>query len=174
MARDVLDTDALESGQLTFVYDTVDLSGEVRAAVDLARSLYEGRRIEVEAPAEPVEIRADADRIHQVFANLIDNAVKNSSPPEPVLVRVVRSDGTAVVTVADKGSGLTEETRARIFDKFVRAHPESVSGTGLGLYITRQIVEAHGGTIDVDSAPGDGATFTVRLPTTTAAAATTG
>ena len=164
MARDVLDTQALESGRMTFIYDEIDLAGEVRAAVDAARNLYEGRLIEVEAPAGRVELRADADRIHQVLSNLIDNAVKNSPPSEPVSVRLATNNSAAVLTVTDRGAGMSEDTRARVFDKFVRGQPDSVSGSGLGLYIAKEIVEAHKGSIDVESQPGAGATFTILLP----------
>lgn len=164
MARDVLDTQNMESGQLIHVLGPVELTAEVRDAVESQGELDADRRIEVEVPDQPVWVQADADRIQQVLANLLDNARKNAPAVSPVEVDVRVVDGAALVTIRDHGPGITDEARDRIFAKFVRGRGESVTGTGLGLYISRQIVEAHGGRIWVDSEPGKGAAFRFTLP----------
>lgn len=164
MARDVLDTQNMESGQLIHVLAPVELTAEVRDAVESQGELDADRRIEVEVPDQPVWVQADADRIQQVLANLLDNARKNAPAVSPVEVDVRVVDGAALVTIRDHGPGITDEARDRIFAKFVRGRGESVTGTGLGLYISRQIVEAHGGRIWVDSEPGKGAAFRFTLP----------
>jgi signal transduction histidine kinase len=166
MTRDVLDTQSLETGQLVQVLDRVDLVREVTDAVDAVRGLDAERELVLEAPAGPVWVSADADRIQQVLANLIDNARKHSPVVEPVEVTVTSADGEAHVTVRDRGAGIPDEALERIFDKFVRGRGESVTGTGLGLYISRQIVSAHGGRIWAES-EGGGATFHVVLPLVT-------
>jgi len=164
MTRDVLDTQNVEAGRLVHVLQRLDLANEVRVAIDAARDLDPDRSLEVDVPAEPVWVAGDADRIQQVLANLIDNAHKNSPAVEPVAV-AMRVDGTeAELTVSDRGAGITEETMGHIFDKFVRGRGDAVSGTGLGLYIARQIVEAHDGRIWAESTPGEGATFHVTIP----------
>ncbi len=164
MTRDVLDTQSLESGRLLHVLTRVDLAAEVRDAVAAALDIDPEREVEVTAPAGPVWVSADADRIQQVLVNLLDNARKNSPAVEPVAVDLQVRGAEAEVTVSDRGAGITEESLERIFDKFVRGRGESVTGTGLGLYISRQIIHAHSGRIWAESTPGDGATFRFVLP----------
>ena len=164
MTRDVLDTQSLESGRLVHVLTRVDLAAEVRDSVAAALDLDPGRAVHVTVPAEPVWVSADADRIQQVLANLVDNARKNSPAVEPVEVELRAVGDDAEVRVSDRGAGITEESLERIFDKFVRGRGESVTGTGLGLYISRQIVHAHHGRIWAESPPGEGATFRFVLP----------
>ncbi len=164
MTRDVLDTQSLESGRLVHVLTRVDLAAEVRDAVAAALDLDAERAIELVVPDEPVWVSADADRIQQVLANLVDNARKNSPADEPVEVELRVMDDAAEVRVSDRGAGITEESLERIFDKFVRGRGESVTGTGLGLYISRQIISAHHGRIWAESPPGEGATFRFLLP----------
>jgi len=169
MTRDVLDTESVEAGRLIHVLARVDLAAEVQAAVDAARDLDRERTIDVRRPSEPVWVSADSDRIQQVLANLIENARKNSPAVEPVEVAVDLTDGVAQVTVSDHGAGIADESLERIFEKFVRGRGESVSGTGLGLYISRQIINAHDGRIWAESTPGEGAAFRFVLPLDTSA-----
>jgi signal transduction histidine kinase len=164
MTRDVLDTQTIEAGRLVHVFERLDLAEEVRTAVEGARSLDPDRTIEVSLPDEPVWIDGDADRLQQVLVNLIDNARKNSPAIEPIDVTVSVRDGEAQVAVSDRGPGIPEESLERIFDKFVRGRGDSVSGTGLGLYISRQIISAHEGRIWAESDAGQGATFRFVLP----------
>ena len=164
MTRDVLDTQSVEAGRLVHVLAPLDVGSVVSAAVTAARSSSPDRRIEVEVPREPVWVDGDGDRLHQVLANLLDNAQKSSPVVEPIEVAVWTEAGTAELSVRDHGAGIAEDSLDRIFDKFVRERGDSVSGTGLGLYIARQVVEAHGGRIWAERDAGHGATFRVRLP----------
>lgn len=164
MTRDVLDTQRIESGQLVHVFGRLDLVEEVRVAVEAVRDLDRERTIEVQVPDEPVWVDGDADRLQQVLANLLDNARKNSPATEPIEVRVIPDGSTAEVAVTDRGPGIADESLERIFDKFVRGPGDSVSGTGLGLYISRQIIDAHRGRIWAESEPGRGSTFRFALP----------
>ena len=110
--------------------------------------------------------RWDRLRLEQVFGNLLSNAIKYGGG-HPIEVAVSRNGNghTAKLEVTDHGIGISAEDQARLFNRFERAVSiESFGGLGLGLYITRQIVTAHGGTIRVESQPGAGATFVVELP----------
>ena len=115
-------------------------------------------------PAEPVVVHGDPDRLQQVLANLLDNARKNAPPDTPIQVALSRVDGHARLVVEDEGGGVDPDQMERIFEKFVRGRDGSVTGTGLGLYISRRIVEAHGGRIWAESAPGEHTRFVVELP----------
>jgi two-component system OmpR family sensor kinase len=110
----------------------------------------------------------DRLRLDQVFTNLIGNAVKYGEG-KPIDIYMRSDDGAALVSITDRGIGIAPADRERIFDRFERAVPESnYGGLGLGLWISRQIVEALGGAISLESEPGKGSTFTVRLPIKTA------
>ena len=110
-------------------------------------------------------VRGDPERLRQVIGNLIDNAVKYSPAGEPVKVKVAPLPSVVTLSVSDRGPGIARDDQRLIFEKFGRAGgPGSKPGTGLGLYIARSIAEAHGGTLEVSSAPGRGATFTLKLP----------
>jgi signal transduction histidine kinase len=147
-----------------YVFERLDLAAEVQVAVDAARDQDAERSVNVQLPGEPVWVSGDPDRLQQVLANLIDNARKNSPAVVPVDVMLDAGGGEARVTVSDHGAGIAEESLERIFDKFVRGRGESVSGTGLGLYISRQIIDAHGGRVWAESPPGEGAVFRFVLP----------
>ena len=112
-------------------------------------------------------VLADRNRMLQVLANLISNAVKFSPPGEAVLVRGTSTDGHARISVIDRGKGISEAFRARLFDRFTQQDATASKlqqGSGLGLAISKSIVEAHRGSIEVDSAPGRGSAFHVDLP----------
>ena len=111
-------------------------------------------------------VRGDRERLRQVLSNLIDNAVKYSRAGDEVEVAAVSEDGAVQVAVSDRGPGIPREHQKLIFEKFGRAKVKGNAkpGTGLGLFIARSIVEAHGGSLDVHSAPEQGATFTLSLP----------
>src|SRR5439155_15250834 len=110
--------------------------------------------------------RGDRERLRQVLANLIDNAVKYSRAGDEVEVAAAAENGAVQVAVSDRGPGIAREHQKLIFEKFGRANVagHAKPGTGLGLFIARSIVEAHGGSLDVSSAPDQGATFTLSLP----------
>jgi signal transduction histidine kinase len=163
MTRDVLDTESIESGHFGYVRHELDLADEVRTAVD-AFSTEAAGEVRVAVPDEPVIVTADADRIQQVLSNLLDNARKSAPAETPVDVTLTTEHGVARLTVEDRGSGIDAGELERIFDKFVRGRAGSVSGTGLGLYISRRIVEAHEGSIWAESRPGENTRFVVELP----------
>ena len=122
-------------------------------------------RGDIESPLPTVAV--DADALAQAVMNLIDNAIKYSGDSREVVVRGSTEDGNAVIAVQDFGVGLDPKEKARVFERFYRGGDEltrSVRGTGLGLTLVKQIVEGHGGTIEVDSGLGQGSTFTIRLP----------
>jgi signal transduction histidine kinase len=118
--------------------------------------------------ADDVPVRGDASSLRQVLLNLLDNAVKYGPPDQTVSVRVTRTADLAVLTIEDGGPGVNPADRERIFHAFVRGRGTSgTGGAGIGLAVVRQIVEAHGGRVTVDEAPGGGARFTVTLPAVT-------
>lgn len=164
LTRDVLDSQAVESGRMSYAMGDADLVEEVAVAVEAAGALYPRLTIETEADVVRLPVVADVDRIQQVLTNLVDNAAKVSPPGGTIAVRVGRDGDRATVSVTDEGPGLSADLQGRVFDKFVRGRDTSVSGTGLGLYISRQILEAHGGDIQVGADPAGGATFTFHLP----------
>ncbi len=151
----------------------VDLSVVANDAVNDARVVQSDRPIDVAADG-PAIIDGDDARLRQVAANLMSNALEHTPPRTPVHVRVMRDGDHVVLEVADEGPGLDEEHAAKVFDRFFRVDPARArdnGGAGLGLAIVSAIVEAHGGTVAVETAPGAGARFIVRLPVSVPAAA---
>ncbi len=161
-ARDVLDTESIESGEFGYVRHPIDLADEVRTSVDTFET--RSSEVTVSVPDVPVMIEGDADRIQQVLSNLLDNALKFSSDDTPVHVSLEQVDGIARLTVVDKGAGIDPAQLERIFDKFVRPREGTVTGTGLGLYISRRIVAAHDGRIWAESDAGEETRFVVEIP----------
>jgi two-component system OmpR family sensor kinase len=112
---------------------------------------------------------ADEARVRQVLANLLGNALQHTPAGTPVEVRLAARDGWAVVEIVDHGPGMTDDVAARVFERFYRADASRTrgsGGSGLGLAIVAALVEAHGGRLELDTAPGRGATFRVLLPLT--------
>jgi len=167
LAGDFLDVQLLEGGGLTLVREEFDLVELVREQARLFFLDPGDHKPILDLPPEPVTLNADRDRLAQVVGNLLSNAVKYSPEGGEVRVTVKNGGAEAIVEVADEGVGIAEEDADRIFEKFFRTDDASTSvgGTGLGLAVAREIVHTHGGSIGVDSEPGHGATFTVRLPT---------
>jgi two-component system OmpR family sensor kinase len=149
--------------------DPVALDEVVAEAVETARTLEPDRPVTV--ALTPAVVEGDRDRLRQVVDNLLSNVRSHTPADAPLRIDLARSDGSAVLTVADSGPGMNEEQVAHVFERFYRADPSrarSSGGAGLGLAIVAAVVEAHGGTVDAVSAPGDGTTFSVRLPLTQA------
>jgi signal transduction histidine kinase len=116
-------------------------------------------------PGDEVTVNAERDRLRQVFANLLDNAIKYTPAGGKVRLSVRRADATAVVSIADTGAGIAPEHLPRIWERLYRADASRSSrGLGLGLSLVKAYVQAHGGTVEAVSEPGVGSTFTVRLP----------
>jgi two-component system OmpR family sensor kinase len=144
----------------------VDLASLAAEGVTRARIVDPGRPITLEA-AEPVIVDADGERLRQIIDNLIGNALQHTRPGSPVTVTVTAGPGRGQLTVADRGPGMTSEQASRVFERFYRvdgARTRARGGAGLGLAIAASLAAAHGGEITVDTAPGRGAAFHVRLP----------
>lgn len=167
MIDDLLDAARIESGGLTLSLERVSLTGICRQTAE-EQALTSGRTITLDLPEE-VEVVADPMRVGQVLVNLLSNALKYSPSDRPVILRLRREGGTARVEVADHGPGIAAEEQARLFERAYRVpgvevlHGSGV-GLGLGLYITRRLVELQGGQIGVRSQVGEGSTFWFTLP----------
>jgi PAS domain S-box-containing protein len=167
LVAQLLDTSRLDAGKFALQLEPTDLTELVHAAVYTAHA-SSAREVRVAAKG-PVWALIDPVRIEQVVVNLVDNAIKYSPDGGPVDVEVNRGEGDCVVlVVTDRGIGIPAEHRPHVFDRFYQAHAgrhfAGVAGMGLGLYITRRIVEMHGGTIGIDGAVGGGARVSVYLP----------
>ncbi|HVF61359.1 MAG TPA: ATP-binding protein [Thermoanaerobaculia bacterium] len=163
---DLLDLERIASGRLRMDPEPRDAVAVAREAVERARpaAIAKGITLQAELPPGQLVARFDRDRILQVFANLLGNAVKFTPEGGRVWVEAERVDGVARFAVRDTGPGIPEEEREGIFDRFTQLDRESRGGLGLGLYISRWIVEQHGGTIQVESEVGAGSTFSFTLP----------
>jgi PAS domain S-box-containing protein len=161
----LLDVSRLEGGRLVLDRRPADLAALVRAAAEDATSRGARHRIAVHAPPGPLAAGVDALRIEQVLANLLDNAIKYSPDGGDIDVHLEQEGTVARIAVRDRGLGVPPERRPHIFDRFYRAHAESHhSGMGLGLFICKEIVELHAGTIAAEF-PNDGGTrIVVTLP----------
>jgi signal transduction histidine kinase len=165
LVGDVLDTSRIEAGTFSFRFSEVDVAGLVNDAVATAQVGQD--EVQLRADVRPLpEIRGDAERLRQVLTNLIDNAIKYSPAGGEVEVHAYQEDGRVRIDVRDRGPGIAKEDQKLIFEKFGRVASSGATrpGTGLGLYIARSIAEAHGGALEVQSAPAQGSTFTLELP----------
>ncbi len=169
LVGNLVDVVRLQTGKLTLRQEPVDLRAVVTRAAEVARSL--AGTIEIrEAAGAPVEVRGDAARLEQVVINLLVNAIKHASGTPRIDVGVRRDEsgkGDAVIVVEDYGAGIPAAELPHIFGSFYQVeHLERPArgGMGLGLFIAKEIVDAHGGAISVESEVGKGTRFTVRLP----------
>jgi len=166
LVGDVLDTSRIEAGTFSYRFGEVDVASLVEDAVAAAglRQAEVSVRAVLEESLPPV--RGDKERLGQVLANLIDNAVKYSAEGDAVEVSARREDACVCIAVTDSGPGIPADQQRLIFEKFGRADIEGNAkpGSGLGLFIARSIAEAHGGTLEVRSQVDGGATFSLTLP----------
>lgn len=163
LIQDFLDSEKLEAGRLEFRLERVELRRLLEDAVASMRLAAEGgRRITLKTDAATVI--ADRDRLMEVVVNLISNALKFSPPDGTVDVSAAGRGGRVRVCVRDRGPGIPEEFRGRIFQRFARAAETKAKGTGLGLSISKGIIEGLGGDIGYETAPGQGTTFYFELP----------
>ncbi|HEX5416139.1 MAG TPA: ATP-binding protein [Chloroflexota bacterium] len=168
LVNQLLDVTRLDAGRLVLARQPTDVGALVEGVAGLFAHRSARHPIEVRA-APGVHSLVDPLRLEQVISNLIDNAIKYSPNGGVITVDVTKSsDGGTTIHVADQGAGIPLEQRARIFDRYYQAHAGSyLSGLGLGLYISRQIVEQHGGTLDVEFPPESGSRFVIQLPAST-------
>jgi signal transduction histidine kinase len=166
MLNTLMDISEAESGTLQLTRERVSLAEIVARAVDLYRDVAETKGVTLSvAPGDAVIVSGDRTRLEQVAANLIDNAVKYTPPGGRVDVDVARHGDRALVRVRDTGPGIPADELPHIWDRLFRGDTSRTErGLGLGLSLVKAIVEAHGGSVTVESEPGRGSTFTVALP----------
>ncbi len=166
LVEDLLELSRSRAGELRLCDDTFSLRECVDEVVERLRTVAEPRNVAVDVAwkADGELIRGDRNRIRQVFANLITNGIRYAPPDTAVTVCGRRESEWMAVSVDDRGRGIAEPDLPHIFDEFYQAGGRSEPGAGLGLAIARELAEAHGGRIDVQSTPNVGTCFTVRLP----------
>ncbi|MFN8608108.1 MAG: hybrid sensor histidine kinase/response regulator [Vulcanimicrobiota bacterium] len=169
LVNDLLEISQIESGNLRLDKQSTDLVALVEQAVELNGFLAEDKNIQIHPNLQPVPpTMLDPNKIEQVINNLLSNAIKYSHCNTQVQLTLRPAEtGWVELSVADRGQGIPKEEQANIFQHYQRTSVKSTAGeksTGLGLAIVKRIVEGHGGTIELDSEPGRGSTFTVRLP----------
>lgn len=166
LVNDLVDLQAIERADFVPEAEEIDLADLARRAAGLLAVRAVDRSVRIGAPAadETRPATGDFTRTLQILVNLISNAVRYTPEGGQVWVRVEEEGDLALVIVADQGKGIAPEDQDRIFGKFERVDPSEPGGTGLGLYIARRLARAMGGDLGVDSAPGQGARFTLTLP----------
>ncbi|MGZ8607417.1 MAG: sensor histidine kinase [Actinomycetota bacterium] len=168
----LLELSRLESGDVPLDRAEVPLRplvARVLSEIEVTRSRHDVELAQ-DVPEDLPPVFADAERVHQVLFNLLDNAVRFTQAGGVVRVTAARHNGAVDVTVADTGPGIAAEHLPRVFERFYRvdtARSREEGGTGIGLAIARSVVEAHGGRIWAESEPGKGSTFTFELPVAT-------
>jgi signal transduction histidine kinase len=168
MLRDLVDSARTESGRLDLACAEVPLRLFVEQLLESADGVLDASRVENEIPAALPPVRADPDRLDRILANLVGNALKYSQ--EVVRVRAEHAGDRVLISVSDRGPGISDGDLPRIFDRYYRGQRHEGEGLGLGLYIVRKLVEAHGGSISAESRIGEGSTFTFTLPVATVGA----
>jgi PAS domain S-box-containing protein len=179
LVEHLLDVSRLEAGHLALERRETDLGELTTSVVAMFRNRDDGARLHLDVPDAPLLASVDSLRVEQVLTNVVDNALKYSPPDSPVRVRVAEHHASAddvsgasgasgaTIIVEDEGPGVPLEDQPHIFDRFFRSRSTSfTSGMGLGLYVTRQIVELHGGTIRAEFPPDGGMRVVVELPAT--------
>ena len=167
LVSDLLLVAEVEDNTLALNLHDVDLGEIARECVEAAKPVADAKRIRLTlSDGSPGHLEGDPGRLAQMMDNLVSNAIKFTPAGGDVMVKTADRDGQALVAVTDSGIGVSEVDQAQLFDPFFRARAaaaQAVPGTGLGLTITKAIVDAHGGSITVESAVGTGTTFRVRL-----------
>lgn len=167
LLKDIAQLTEIEAGEVVLQKQPVDLKELLEEVSGDFSDRVDGASVTVEVSGASSLNAVDAERMHQVFANLLDNALKHAAGATSVRLVIEDLPGESVVRVADNGEGISVEDQERIFNRFYRGDPSRSQprpGTGLGLAIVKHLVLLHGGTIEVASSPGRGATFEVRIP----------
>jgi len=169
LINNVLDFSRLDSGKKEYDIEESDLAALIKHSLEAYKYHIRDRGFEIESniPEEPLMINIDKDAISQAFLNLLSNAVKYSEDRKYIGVEISREMNSVMVSVTDHGIGIAKGELKKIFDKFYRIpnrKSKQTRGSGLGLTLTMHIIEAHGGNVEVESEPGKGSTFTLRLP----------
>ncbi len=166
MVREFLEYSRLESGQIKLELGETDIEKVLQQATEMHRLLAEEKNIALSFDAQGLApIIADADRLHRVFTNIVDNAIKYSPKQSEIVISTQETDDEIVICFKDQGRGIKPDEIPYVFDAFYRTKPaEEISGHGLGLAASSAIIRQHGGRISVESMPGKGSLFVVRLP----------
>jgi len=167
LIESLLELARLDAGQETMKRLRFNLAETVNECADQLKPIASQHNVKILKELAPVEITGDAERLAQVITNLLVNAIQYNRPDGEVRVKLEAQPGLAVLTVSDTGPGISAEDRPHVFERFYRgdkSRTASNGNAGLGLAISKAIVEAHGGTISGSSQPGTGTTFTVILP----------
>jgi signal transduction histidine kinase len=166
LVGDVLDTSRIEAGTFTFGFADVDVAELVRETASMVELATDEVAVKTTLHEPLPAVRGDRERLRQLLLNLLSNAAKYTVTGDEIEVRAAAEDGAVIVSVEDHGPGIALDQQRLVFEKFgrVNAGGRSKPGAGLGLFIARSIAEAHGGSLEVHSEPGAGATFTFRLP----------
>ncbi|HLF26442.1 MAG TPA: GAF domain-containing protein [Anaerolineae bacterium] len=176
LVENLLDMSRIEAGVLRIHPEPTRLTPVVERALAALQPKLAGRAVTVDSLDALPDVRIDSTRIQQVLSNLIDNAAKYTPPGRPIAIRVAANDTQVTVGVHDQGPGISPEHAEKIFDRFYRienAGIRSTGGIGLGLAISRGLVEAHGGRLWVESSAGQGSTFYFSIPVVTDRVAST-
>jgi signal transduction histidine kinase len=169
LINELLEIERIEGGALNLEYGEVQVSQLIRQAVSSVRAIAEKRNIKIVEADCDAYLEADEDRLLRVLLNLLGNALKFSPTDSTIGIDCRQIDECLEFSVADQGRGIPADFVSKIFDRFQQVSPEDarqLGGSGLGLAISKAIVEAHGGTISVDSVEGKGSTFKFRIPLT--------
>jgi signal transduction histidine kinase len=169
LINNVLDFSRMDTGVKEYNFEKADLVEVVRSSLEAYKFHIRENGFEIESllPDESVMLKIDKDAISQALLNLLSNAVKYSEETKYIMVKVSKDSTSALISVTDSGIGIAKEELKKIFDKFYRV-PASTGkekrGSGLGLTLAKHIIEAHGGSIEVESEVGHGSKFTIRIP----------
>jgi PAS domain S-box-containing protein len=166
LVSDLLDVSKIQSGKLQLSMGTFDFHAVMLETIEVTQQSVSSHRLVLQSEGVPLLIHADRHRIEQVLNNLINNAVKYSPKSELVDIQVTQSSNDLTVMVKDYGIGISRESQEHIFSRFYRAEglDPHMSGLGLGLYITKEIIDRHHGKIRVNSEPGKGSAFYFTIP----------
>lgn len=164
----LLDFALIEDGREVYSFERVDLVGAAREAIEACQHVDRSGRIRLlGAEAAPLWVSGDRTALQHAIQNVIENAAKYSPPEAPIIVQCATANGSHLVEVCDRGIGIPASEQAKIFEKFYRGRQVSdlnVQGVGIGLALVQNVIEGHGGSIAVDSRPGEGSRFSLRLP----------
>jgi signal transduction histidine kinase len=167
LVEDLLDVSRLESMRMELTRELLSVDDLVAEVLDDFRGTAGNHELVLERPRERLEVQGDRARLEQVMINLVQNAIKYSPTGGKVVVAVERASSDVRISVKDPGIGIPLEEQGRLFQRFFRARNVTTrhyGGLGIGLFVSREIVQRHGGRFEVQSAPGQGSTFTFFLP----------
>jgi signal transduction histidine kinase/DNA-binding response OmpR family regulator len=166
LINDLLDLAKVEAGRMEMRLEPLDIADVVSSAVSSLRPLMIRKRLQLTTEVPPLIISADRMRVRQILDNLLSNAIKFTPEGGRMMISATRADDGIRLTVADTGIGIAQPDHGRVFDEFQQVGEGAghVAGTGLGLALTRRLVHAHGGKIELESELGHGSRFTITLP----------